>query len=62
MAQQFEFGLDTFGDITTGPDGQPLSHAQVLRNVIEEGVLADQVGVDTSGQVSSVMVQASICT
>jgi probable LLM family oxidoreductase len=49
MAQQFEFGLDTFGDITTGPDGQPLSHAQVLRNVIEEGVLADQVGVDAFG-------------
>jgi probable LLM family oxidoreductase len=49
MAQQFEFGLDTFGDITNGGDGQQLTHAQVIRNVIEEGVLADRVGVDAFG-------------
>ncbi|MDR3420730.1 MAG: LLM class flavin-dependent oxidoreductase [Xanthobacteraceae bacterium] len=49
MAQHFEFGLDTFGDITTGPDGRPLTHAQVIRNVIDEAVLADQVGVDAFG-------------
>jgi probable LLM family oxidoreductase len=41
-----EFGLDTFGDVTDGPDGRPLSDAQVIRNVIAEGVLADEVGVD----------------
>ena len=41
-----ELGLDTFGDITDGPDGKPLHAAQVIRNLIEEGVLADQVGVD----------------
>ncbi len=44
-----ELGLDTFGDVTAGPDGQPLSHAQVIRNVIEEGVLAEGVGVDFFG-------------
>ena len=49
MAQNFEFGLDTFGDITIGPDGKPLTHAQVIRNVVDEGVLADQVGVDAFG-------------
>ena len=49
MAQHLDFGLDTFGDITAGPDGRPLSHAQVIRNVIEEAVLADQVGVDAFG-------------
>src|SRR5271169_6902189 len=49
MAQPFEFGLDTFGDITTNPDGHPLTHAQVIRNVIDEGVLADEVGVDAFG-------------
>jgi probable LLM family oxidoreductase len=49
MAQQFEFGLDTFGDVTLGPDKTPLTHAQVIRNVIEEGALADQVGVDAFG-------------
>jgi probable LLM family oxidoreductase len=49
MAQQFEFGLDTFGDITTGPDGSLLSHAQVIRDVIDEAVLADAIGVDAFG-------------
>jgi len=44
-----ELGLDTFGDITAGPDGRPLSHAQVIRDVVEEAVLADQVGVDAFG-------------
>lgn len=41
-----ELGLDTFGDITNGPDGRPQSQAQVIRDVVEQGVLADQVGVD----------------
>jgi probable LLM family oxidoreductase len=49
MAQTFAFGLDTFGDITTGPDGTFLSHAQVIRNVIDEAVLADELGVDAFG-------------
>jgi probable LLM family oxidoreductase len=49
MAQQIELGLDTFGDITAGPDGRPHTHAQVIRDVIEEGVLADAVGVDCFG-------------
>ena len=39
------FGIGTFGDVTAGPDG-PTSHAQVIRDVVEEAVLADQVGVD----------------
>jgi probable LLM family oxidoreductase len=47
--QDIELGLDTFGDITSGADGQPLSHAQVIRNLIDEAVLADQVGVDVIG-------------
>ena len=49
LVQQFAFGLDTFGDITVGPGGKLLAHAQVLRNVVDEGVLADQVGVDAFG-------------
>lgn len=44
-----ELGLDTFGDITDGPDGKPLPAAQVIRNLVEEGVLADEVGVDFIG-------------
>jgi probable LLM family oxidoreductase len=45
MAQQIELGLDTFGDVTAGPGGQLLPHAQVIRNVIDEAVLADETGV-----------------
>jgi len=41
-----ELGLDTFGDVTTDDAGLPIPQAQVLRNVVEEGVLADQVGID----------------
>src|SRR5215471_17542492 len=49
MAVPLEFGLDTFGDVTRGADGALLSHAQVIRNVIEEGVLADALGIDFIG-------------
>ncbi|KGA19399.1 luciferase [freshwater metagenome] len=49
MTAGLEFGLDTFGDATVAPDGTPLSHAQVIRNVIAEGVLADQVGLNFIG-------------
>src|ERR1700743_3683478 len=49
MTAPLEFGLDTFGDVTRGADGAPLPHAQVIRNVIDEGVLADQLGVDFIG-------------
>jgi len=41
-----KLGLDTFGDVSLDAAGQPLPHAQVLRNVVAEGVLADRVGVD----------------
>src|SRR5439155_2750849 len=43
------FGLDTFGDVTHDDDDRPLSHAQTIRNLVEEGVLAEQVGVDFFG-------------
>jgi probable LLM family oxidoreductase len=44
-----ELGLDTFGDVTRTADGQLKSQAQVLRDVVEEAILADQVGVDFIG-------------
>ena len=49
MVAQLEMGLDTFGDVTTNATGAALSHAQVIRNVIDEAVLADQVGIDFIG-------------
>src|ERR1700722_3890085 len=47
--EMVEFGLDTFGDITRGPNGELDRQAQVVRNVVEEAVLADEVGVDFFG-------------
>lgn len=49
MNKELELGLDTFGDVTRGADGQPRPHAQVLRDVIAEAVLADEVNVDCFG-------------
>src|SRR3974390_2075800 len=49
MIQTLELGLDTFGDVTDGSDGKPLQAAQVIRNLVEEAVLADEVGVDFIG-------------
>jgi alkanesulfonate monooxygenase SsuD/methylene tetrahydromethanopterin reductase-like flavin-dependent oxidoreductase (luciferase family) len=46
---ELELGLDTFGDLTSAADGTPLPHAQVIRNVIDEAVLADSLGVDFIG-------------
>lgn len=45
----FELGLDTFGDIAQGPDGTPLHPAQVVREVLAEGQLADRLGLDFFG-------------
>ncbi|WP_417511854.1 LLM class flavin-dependent oxidoreductase [Microbacterium sp.] len=44
-----EFGLDTFGDITRGADGELLTAAQTIRNVVSQAELADSVGVDFFG-------------
>ena len=48
-AGTLEFGLHTFGDVTADRSGTRLDHPEVLRNVVAEGVLADQVGVDVIG-------------
>jgi probable LLM family oxidoreductase len=49
MSSSLELGLDTFGDVTVDEAGNAVSQAQVLRDVVEEAVLADQVGVDAFG-------------
>ncbi|MDU0479641.1 LLM class flavin-dependent oxidoreductase [Staphylococcus chromogenes] len=48
-AYEAELGLDTFGDVTVDDSGDLQHHAQVIRNVIEQGKLADEVGVDIFG-------------
>jgi probable LLM family oxidoreductase len=49
MADTFQLGVDTFGDVTRPAGGPLLSHAQVLRDVVEEAVIADQAGLDAFG-------------
>jgi probable LLM family oxidoreductase len=51
MSQEhpLELGLDTFGDVTEDADGELVSYAQVIRDVVEEAVLADELGVDFIG-------------
>src|SRR5271154_5042523 len=49
MAPPLELGLDTFGDVTAGADGKLLAHARVLRDVVEEAMLADELGIDFIG-------------
>lgn len=44
-----QFGLHTFGDVTANPDGTLRPHAQVLRDVVEEGVAAEAAGIDFFG-------------
>ncbi|WP_306368424.1 LLM class flavin-dependent oxidoreductase [Nocardiopsis sp. CC223A] len=40
------FGLDTFGDVPEGDNGEPLSYGTAIRQVVDEAVLADGIGVD----------------
>lgn len=49
MTRPLELGLDTFGDVTLGPDARHLTHAQTIRNVVEQGVLADSLDIDFIG-------------
>ena len=44
-----ELGLDTFGDATETPDGTPVPHGQVVRDVVAQATLADAVGLDFFG-------------
>lgn len=44
-----ELGLDTFGDVTVDATGRMRSHAESLRDVVAEAVLADQLGIDAFG-------------
>jgi probable LLM family oxidoreductase len=46
-ADGFEFGLDTPAFVTVDASGRPLDGDVVIRNTIEEAVLADAVGIDS---------------
>ena len=40
------FGLDSFGDLPVETDGKLMTHAAAIRQVVEEAILADELGVD----------------
>ncbi|MFD5214686.1 LLM class flavin-dependent oxidoreductase [Microbacterium sp. NPDC058345] len=44
-----EFGLDTFGGVTYDAAGDPLPHPQVIRDIVDDAVLADDLGLDFFG-------------
>lgn len=46
---QISLGIDTFGDVTLGPDGQLKAMDTVLREVLEQAVFADELGIDFIG-------------
>lgn len=45
MTSALKFGLDTFGDMQHDDAGKVISAGQTIRNVIEQGVLADSLGL-----------------
>ncbi|MCH5641635.1 LLM class flavin-dependent oxidoreductase [Gordonia sp. ABSL49_1] len=47
--ENVELGLDTFGDVTVDENDSLISGAQTLRNLLDQAILADQVGVDFLG-------------
>lgn len=46
---RYIFGLNTFGDLATDSNGNVMNHAESIRLVIKEAVLADKLGVDVIG-------------
>jgi probable LLM family oxidoreductase len=42
---EITFGLDTFGDMQVGEDGSPISAAQTIRNLVDEAIFADEIGI-----------------
>ncbi|HEY5302594.1 MAG TPA: LLM class flavin-dependent oxidoreductase [Acidimicrobiales bacterium] len=49
MNQELELGLDTFGDVTDSSDASGSDYARVIREVVQQAVLADELGVDFFG-------------
>lgn len=41
-----EFGLDTFGDVGSDDNGNPITPAQSIRDIVDQAILADELGID----------------
>lgn len=48
-----EFGLDTFGDISLDDRGAPKHAGEVIRDVVAQAKLADELGLQVSTSVST---------
>jgi len=44
---ELQFGLDTFGDMSLDDSGAPVSAGQVIRDVVEQAKLAEEVGLNS---------------
>ncbi len=44
---EFEFGLDTFIPVTVDRGGQPVRGDRVIRDTVEEAILAESAGIDS---------------
>lgn len=40
------YGLDTFGDVNVDAEGKPQSAGQVIRDLVDQAILADELGID----------------
>lgn len=49
MKTEYQFGLNSFGDIATDSKGNLLSDAASIRQVVKEAKIADKYGVDVIG-------------
>jgi probable LLM family oxidoreductase len=49
MSDMVQLGLDTFGDVSGDGAGGRTPYPQVIRDVVEQGVLADSLGIDAFG-------------
>jgi probable LLM family oxidoreductase len=46
IKHELSFGLDTFGDINADDSGVTQSAAQTIRNIVDQGIRADEVGIN----------------
>ena len=44
--KEYTFGIDSFGDLAVDTHGTLMNHAEAIRQVVREAVLADTLGVD----------------
>ncbi len=44
--KNYQFGLDSFGDLAAKKDGTLTNYAEAIRLVVDEAILADKLGVD----------------